>query len=95
MIYEANIGSGGSQLSFNPLNWKNLCLIGANRICLYNLEQCDAELFLSPMYKRKLNYCDNLFFINMLLLFAVKWIFQIGQCQLVPECPLNFNLLIY
>ena len=60
MICQANIGSGGSQLSFNPLNWKHLCLVGTNRICLYNLEQCDAELFLSPMYKRIMkSFCDS------------------------------------
>ena len=54
MICQTNVGSGGSQLTFDPLNWKHLCLVGPNRVCLYNLEQCDTENFLSPMYE---SYC--------------------------------------
>lgn len=50
MICQANVGPSGTAISFNPLNWKQLCLIGTNRVSLYTLEQLDSENFLSPLY---------------------------------------------
>ena len=52
MICQAYVGPGGSTISYNPLNWKQLCLVGTNRISLYTLEQSDSENFLSPLYVR-------------------------------------------
>ena len=34
---------GGSQLSINPLNWKQMCVMGLDRLTLYSLEQCDND----------------------------------------------------
>ena len=46
---EMSVGPGATQLSFNPLNWRQLCLMGPGRVTLWSLEQCDAQDLLSPM----------------------------------------------
>jgi len=46
---EVVAGPGGAQVSFNPLNWKQLCLVGPSRVVLWTLEQCDTQELLSPV----------------------------------------------
>ena len=46
---EVAAGPGGAQVSFNPLNWKQLCLVGSSRVVLWTLEQCDMQELLSPV----------------------------------------------
>ena len=41
-----SVGPGGYQLSFNPLNWWQMCVFGAERLTLYLLEQCDNDQLL-------------------------------------------------
>ena len=44
-----SVGPGGSQLSLNPLNWQQMCVLGTERLTLYLLEQCDNDqLLLTP-----------------------------------------------
>ena len=47
---EISVGPGATQLSFNPLNWRQLCLMGPGRVTLWTLEQCDTQNLLSPMW---------------------------------------------
>ena len=47
---EVSVGPGATQLSFNPLNWRQLCLMGPGRVTLWTLEQCDTQNLLSPMW---------------------------------------------
>lgn len=43
------VGGGASyQLSFNPLNWRQLCLVSAETVTLWTLEQCGSQTLLSP-----------------------------------------------
>ena len=48
-VCEVAAGPGGAQVSFNPLNWRQLCLVGPSRVVLWTLEQCDMQELLSPM----------------------------------------------
>ena len=44
-----SVGPGGSQLSLNPINWRQMCVLGTERLTLYLLEQCDNDqLLLTP-----------------------------------------------
>lgn len=42
-LCRTSVGPGGCQLSLNPLNWRQMCVIGAERLTLYVLEQCDND----------------------------------------------------
>lgn len=45
-----SVGPGGHQLSLNPLNWRQMCVIGPDRLTLYLLEQCgDDQLMLTAL----------------------------------------------
>ena len=37
-------------VSFNPLNWKQLVLVGEDRLTLFNVECCDMESILTTEY---------------------------------------------
>ena len=75
VICQADIGPGGSQVSFNPLNWKHLCLIGPTRICFYSMEQCDTDYVLSPLYVRIIT---TLILVIIMMFSVGKLIFQTG-----------------
>ena len=47
-LCRTNVGPGGYQLSLNPLNWRQMCVMGANKLTFYSLEQCnDDQLMLT------------------------------------------------
>lgn len=48
-LCRASVGPGCHQLSLNPLNWRQMCVLGNERLTLYLLEQCDNDqLMLTP-----------------------------------------------
>lgn len=50
MIAETEVSHSSTQVSFNPINWKQLCVMGDNHVTLYLLEQCGGTLtHLTPM----------------------------------------------
>ena len=49
-LCRASVGPGCSHLSLNPLNWRQLCVLGVQRLTLYLLEECDdSQLVLTPL----------------------------------------------
>ena len=51
MVHEVSIGSCGlgASVSFNPLNWKQLCLVGPKRISVFSVECCDTQVMITSM----------------------------------------------
>lgn len=48
-LCRTSIDPGGCQLSLNPLNWHQMCVVGTERLTLFLLEQCDNDqLMLTP-----------------------------------------------
>lgn len=37
-------------VSFNPLNWKQLVIVGEDRVSLLSIETCDTENIITPTY---------------------------------------------
>ena len=42
-LCRTSVGPGGCQLSLNPLNWQQMCVLGPERLTLYLLEQCSND----------------------------------------------------
>eukprot|EP00731_Ephydatia_muelleri_P020650 Em0013g377a len=49
VLSETPVGPGGASITINPLNWKNVSLIGPQRITLWTLEQCGPQTIQSPI----------------------------------------------
>lgn len=49
VLSETPVGPGGANITVNPLNWKQVSLIGPERITLWTLEQCGPQTIQSPM----------------------------------------------
>lgn len=48
-LCRTSVGPGGHQLSLNPMNWKQMCVLGQNQLTLYLVEQCDDDqLIITP-----------------------------------------------
>lgn len=59
-LCRTDVGPGGSQLSLNPLNWKQMCVVGAEKLTLYLLEQCDNDqLLLTAQSVVPIIYCTR------------------------------------
>lgn len=49
-VAKTEVPNGSTQVSFNPINWKQLCVMGDDHVTLYLLEQCsDTLTHLTPM----------------------------------------------
>ena len=48
-ICSINVGEGRTNISINPLNWKQMALFGPSRLTLWNLEHCGTEKLLTPV----------------------------------------------
>lgn len=48
VLCETPVGPGGINITMNPLNWKQVSLIGPSRITLWTLEQCGPQNLQSP-----------------------------------------------
>ena len=46
---DTEVPCGSSQVSFSPINWKQLCVLGESHVTLYLLEQCDNLTNLTPL----------------------------------------------
>ena len=55
VLAEAEVAHGSTQVSFNPINWKQLCVLGDSHVTLYLLEQCGPLTQLTPMYVRNIH----------------------------------------
>ena len=44
------VGLGVQEVSFNPLNWKQICVVTREAITLWMLEQCGPNSLLTPTY---------------------------------------------
>ena len=45
-LCRTSVGPGRRQVSFNPLNWKQMCVLGQDYLTLYSVEQCDDDQFM-------------------------------------------------
>ena len=43
------VGEGLSDISVNPLNWKQMLLLGPTKLTLWTLEHCGKEDLLTPV----------------------------------------------
>ena len=48
-ICTVSVGEGATEVSINPLNWKQIFLSGPAKITLWTLEQCGNENLLTPV----------------------------------------------
>ena len=46
-IHSVTVGEGATEVSMNPLNWKQICLFGPSKITLWTMEQCGKEKLLT------------------------------------------------
>ena len=51
VVHEISVGPSamGASVSYNPLNWKQLCLVGPERISVLTVECCDTQIKLTSM----------------------------------------------
>lgn len=49
VVADTEVPRGSVQVTFNPINWKQLSVLGDSHITLYLLEQCDNLTNLTPL----------------------------------------------
>ena len=48
-VVDQKLPGGHITISFNPTNWKQLALIGEDRLSLWSVESCDTQMMLTSM----------------------------------------------
>ena len=49
VVFNREMSNSVGQVCFNPLNWKQLCVLGQDRVTLWTVECCDTDNILTSV----------------------------------------------